>query len=52
MVKVRELAVLPNAKLGAIDPKRAESTIALVGTAFTLKNPVKVEDVFDGRFVK
>jgi NitT/TauT family transport system substrate-binding protein len=52
MVKVRELAVLPNAKLGAIDQKRAESTIALVGTAFTLKNPVKVEDVFDTRFVK
>jgi NitT/TauT family transport system substrate-binding protein len=52
MVKVRELAVLPNANLGAIDAKRAESTIALVGTAFTLKNPVKVEDVFDARFVK
>jgi NitT/TauT family transport system substrate-binding protein len=52
MVKVRELAVLPNSKLGAIDPKRAQSTIALVGTAFTLKNPVKVNDVFDAKFVK
>ena len=52
MVKVRELALLPNSKLGAVDPKRAQSTIALVSGAFTLKNPVKVEDVFDTRFVK
>jgi NitT/TauT family transport system substrate-binding protein len=52
IVKVRELAVMPNTPLGKIDPKRAESTINLVANAFSLKHPVKVEDAFDFSFVK
>ena len=52
LVKVRELARVANSPLGKIDAKRAQSTIDLVATAFSLKSPVKVEDAFDLRFVK
>ena len=52
LVKVRELAVVPNSSLGKIEPKRAQSTIDLVASAFSLKNPVRVEDAFNVKFVK
>lgn len=51
LVKVRELATLPGSSLGHIDSKRAQSTIDVVGSAFSLKNAMRVEDVFDLRFV-
>ena len=50
--KVRELATIPGTPLGAIDAKRAQSTIDVVKNAFTMKHPVTVQDVFDARFVK
>jgi len=52
LVKVRELAVVPNSSLGKIEPKRAQSTIDLVASAFSLKNPVRVEEAFNVKFVK
>lgn len=50
--KVRELATIPGTPLGAIDAKRAQSTIDVVKNAFTMKHPVTVQDVFDARFVE
>lgn len=52
LVKVRDLAIVPNVPLGKIDAKRAQATIDLVTNAFSLKNPVKVEDAFNLSFVK
>jgi len=50
--KVRELATIPGTPLGRIDAKRAQSTIDVVKNAFTMKQPVTVQDVFDARFVE
>ena len=52
LVKVRALAVIPNSPLGAIDAKRAQNTIDVVGKAFDLKRPVMVEDVFESGYVQ
>ena len=52
LVKVKALAQVPNSPLGTIDAKRAQTTIDLVASAFSLKSPVNVEDAFDLRFVK
>lgn len=42
----------PGLPLGAIDPARVEKAIGIVSDAFTLKNPVKVEDIYAAGFVK
>ncbi len=52
LVKVRELAVIPNSTLGAIIPKRAQSTVDVVAGAFDLKRPVTAQDVFEAGFVQ
>lgn len=52
IVKVRSLATVPGTPLGHIDPKRAQSTIDVVKSAFSMKHPVTVQDVFDTRFVE
>jgi NitT/TauT family transport system substrate-binding protein len=52
LVKVRELATLPGSQLGRIEEKRARGTIDVVKSAFSLKSPMEVADVFDLRFVE
>jgi NitT/TauT family transport system substrate-binding protein len=52
LIKVRELAVIPNTALGSIIEKRAQSTIDVVAGAFDLKKPVMVQDVFESGFVQ
>lgn len=52
LLKVRELATLPGSPLGRIEEKRAQDTIDVVKSAFSLKSPVGVADVFDLRFVE
>jgi NitT/TauT family transport system substrate-binding protein len=52
LVKVRALTVTPNGLLGSIDARRAQNTVDLVNKAFSLKNPVRVEDVFEFKFVQ
>jgi NitT/TauT family transport system substrate-binding protein len=52
LLKVRELATIPGSKLGRIDARRAQATIEVVKSAFSIKNQVAVEDVFDTRFVE
>jgi NitT/TauT family transport system substrate-binding protein len=44
--KVRALAVVPQATLGAIDADRVRHTIELVSGAFDLKKPVTPQEVF------
>jgi NitT/TauT family transport system substrate-binding protein len=44
--KVRSLAVVPQAALGAIDAGRVRRTIELVSAAFDMKNPVTPQEVF------
>jgi NitT/TauT family transport system substrate-binding protein len=44
--KVRALAVVPQATLGAIDAGRVRRTIELVSGAFDLKKPVTPQEVF------
>jgi NitT/TauT family transport system substrate-binding protein len=51
LVKLKALAVLPNAPLGAIDPARAQSTINVVAGAFELKRPIAPNQVFEPGFV-
>jgi NitT/TauT family transport system substrate-binding protein len=52
LVKVGQLAVLPNAPLGKIDPGRAQKTIEVVESAFSLKKPVTVDETFSLKFVQ
>jgi NitT/TauT family transport system substrate-binding protein len=52
LVKVRQLAVVPNSPLGKIDPVRAQKTIDVVGSAFPLKRPVSVDEAFSLKFVQ
>lgn len=52
LIKVRELATLPDSALGCIDGKCAQSTIDVVKSAFSLKRPLTVEDVFDLKIVE
>jgi NitT/TauT family transport system substrate-binding protein len=46
MSKVKELAAQPDAPLGAIDPRRMQKTVDIVGATFTLKKSVSPNDVF------
>jgi len=50
-VKVGQLATVPGVALGSIDSGRVQRTIDIVAGAFTLKNPVKAEDIFAPGFV-
>ena len=50
-VKVGQLATVPGAALGSIDSARVQRTIDIVAGAYTLKNPVKAEDIFAPGFV-
>ncbi len=52
LVKVGQLAVLPNTPLGKLDPARAQKTIDVVGSAFSLKKPVSVDEAFSLNFVQ
>jgi NitT/TauT family transport system substrate-binding protein len=52
LVKVGQLAVLPNSPLGKLDAARAQKTIDVVGSAFSLKKPVTVDEVFSLKFVQ
>ena len=50
-VKVGQLATVPGAALGSIDPARVQRTIDIVAGAYTLKNPVKANEIFAPGFV-
>jgi NitT/TauT family transport system substrate-binding protein len=50
-VKVGQLATVPGAPLGSIDSVRLQRTIDIVAGAYTLKNPVKPDDIFAPGFV-
>ncbi len=50
-VKVGQLATVPGAALGSIDAARVQRTIDIVAGAYTLKNPVKADDIFSPGFV-
>ncbi len=43
---VKELAIIPGAKPGVIDPARIKSTVEVMASAYQLKTPVKPEDLF------
>jgi NitT/TauT family transport system substrate-binding protein len=51
MKKVADLAVQPNAALGAMDPGRVQKTIDIVGVAFPLKKSVVPMDVYAPGFL-
>jgi NitT/TauT family transport system substrate-binding protein len=50
-VKVGQLATVPGAALGSIDAARVQRTIDIVAGAYTLKNPVKADEIFAPGFV-
>ena len=50
-VKVGQLASVPGAPLGSIDPARLQSTIDVVAGAYTLKSTVKPDDIYAAGFV-
>jgi NitT/TauT family transport system substrate-binding protein len=50
-VKVGQLATVPGAALGSIDAARIQRTIDIVAGAYTLKNPVKADEIFAPGFV-
>jgi NitT/TauT family transport system substrate-binding protein len=49
--KVGQLAKLPNAALGSIDPARLQRTIDIIASAYPLKNAVKADEIFAPGFV-
>jgi len=50
-VKVGQLATVPGAPLGSIDPARLQRTIDVVAGAYTLKSSVKSGDIYAAGFV-
>lgn len=48
---VARLTEQPNLALGTIDPGRMRKTVEIVAAAFSLKHPVRPEDVFASGFV-
>lgn len=50
-VKVGQLATVPGAPLGSINSTRLQRTIDIVAGAYTLKNPVKPDDIYAPGFV-
>lgn len=45
-VKVGQLATVPGAALGSIDPDRVQRTIDIIAGAYTLKTPVAASEIF------
>jgi NitT/TauT family transport system substrate-binding protein len=50
-VKVGQLATVPGAPLGSLDPARLQRTIDVVAAAYTLKSSVKSGDIHAAGFV-
>ena len=50
-VKVGQLATVPGAPLGFIDPARLQRTIDIVAGAYTLKHSVRLGDIYAVGFV-
>ena len=50
-VKVGQLATVPGTPLGSIDSTRLQRTIDIVAGAYTLKNPIKPDDIYAPGFV-
>jgi NitT/TauT family transport system substrate-binding protein len=48
--QVRDLAVRPGQKLGAIDPSRVAETVKVVAAAYTLNKPVAPEEMWAAGF--
>jgi NitT/TauT family transport system substrate-binding protein len=48
--QVRDLAVRPGQKLGAIDPARMAATVAVISAAYTLNKPITAQEMWAAGF--
>jgi len=51
LIEVRELAVDPGRKLGAIDPARMAATVRVIAGAYTLNKPALPAEMWGAGFV-